>query len=92
MDFKKIRNDIDSIDSELISLFEKRMELAAEIGRYKLENNLPILNKEREEEILNAVVSCVKPELGEYAKALYETIFSISRSYQQSLFDSDAKE
>jgi len=48
----KLRDDIDSIDKELVKLFEKRIEKVIEIADYKKEKNIPILNKNREEEII----------------------------------------
>ena len=46
------RKLINSIDDEMLMLFIKRMEVAKRIGQYKFENNLPILDKKREEEII----------------------------------------
>ena len=92
MDLKSLRNDIDKIDSELIKLFQERMELSAKVGMYKQENNLPIFSKEREREVLNSVTASVKPEIEGYAKTLYETIFNVSRSYQQKLAETNSKE
>ena len=43
------RIKINEIDKELIDLFKRRMELSKEIGLYKFENNLPILDEKREE-------------------------------------------
>ncbi len=46
------RREIDSIDRELIALFEKRMNVAIKVGEYKKERNLPIFNAKREEEVI----------------------------------------
>ena len=43
MDLKELRSEIDVIDDELVRLFGKRMDIAAQIADYKKENNLPIL-------------------------------------------------
>ena len=43
------RIKINEIDKQLIDLFKKRMELSKEIGLYKFDNNLPILDEAREE-------------------------------------------
>lgn len=85
MDIKDLRDEIDSIDKELTALFEKRMKTAAQIAKYKQENNLPVFNKERERAVLNSVTASVSPELEGYTKTLYETIFNLSRSYQKKL-------
>ena len=82
VNIKELRNDIDRIDGELTKLFKERMETAAEIAKYKKENNMPVFNKEREREVLNSVTCDMPKELQGYTKTLYETIFNLSRSYQ----------
>ena len=42
MELKELRNQIDAIDNELVSLFKKRMELSAHVADYKKEHHLPI--------------------------------------------------
>lgn len=83
MDIKELREEIDRIDSELVQLFVKRMGISAQVAAYKRANNLPIHVPVREQEILDAVAEKAGPELGEYARALYCTIFELSRSYQK---------
>lgn len=85
MDIKNLRDEIDSIDKEMTALFQKRMETAAQIAKFKQENGLPVFNKEREREVLNSVTANVSPEIEGYTKTLYETIFNLSRSYQKKL-------
>lgn len=87
MDIKDLRNDIDRIDGELTRLFKERMETAAEIAKYKKENNMPVFNKEREREVLNSVTENMPAELQGYTKTLYETIFNLSRSYQKRIIN-----
>ena len=87
MDIKDLRNEIDRIDGELTKLFKERMETAAEIAKYKKENNMPVFNKEREREVLNSVTSGMPDELQGYTKTLYETIFNLSRSYQKRIIN-----
>lgn len=56
-DLKKLRDDIDSIDKELIELFQKRMETVLKVAEYKKKNNVPILNASRENEVIKKVGS-----------------------------------
>lgn len=49
----RLRKTIDEIDDELIMKLAKRMEIAEEIGRYKKENEVTILQVKRWEEIIN---------------------------------------
>ena len=55
MDLKEYRQEMDAIDEEMVSLFVKRMNVAAKIADYKKENNMPILAPAREREKLQDV-------------------------------------
>ena len=61
----KVRNEIDTIDEELLVLFIKRLECAKKVAEIKKEHSLPVLNSGREQEILNKMteVSLVLHEL-----------------------------
>ena len=48
----QLRKDIDIIDEELIHVLASRMKVAREIGQYKKDNNLAILQSDRWKEIL----------------------------------------
>ena len=82
MELKDIRNEIDSIDRELVDLFCKRMDLAGKVAAYKTENNLPVYAPSREREILRNVAQMAGPDYGNYTRVLYSMLFELSRSYQ----------
>ena len=82
MKLEEIRNEIDSIDEELVSLFIRRMNCAEEVAKYKKENNLPILDASRERALLNKISDLAGEEFEGYTRTLYSTILSLSRSYQ----------
>lgn len=48
----EIRNQVDSVDYQMIELIARRMELSDQIGEYKCKNNVAILQMERWLEIL----------------------------------------
>jgi chorismate mutase len=52
----QLRKDIDLIDDELIHILASRMKIAREIGQYKKENNITILQSNRWKEILGKFV------------------------------------
>ncbi|MDR0371142.1 MAG: bifunctional 3-deoxy-7-phosphoheptulonate synthase/chorismate mutase type II [Prevotellaceae bacterium] len=47
-----LRKQIDSIDSELLELLARRMDISSEIGRYKKEHNMPVFQEKRYGELL----------------------------------------
>jgi chorismate mutase len=57
----QLRRQIDELDNNLLELFAKRMRISQEIGKYKKEHNMPILQSQRYEEILeNRIQQAVK--------------------------------
>jgi chorismate mutase len=48
----QLRGQIDAIDEQLLELLAKRMRISREIGVYKKEHNMPILQSPRYSEIL----------------------------------------
>ena len=49
---EEYRNQINDIDKRILDLIKNRMSLSLKIGAYKKENNIPILNSNRENEVL----------------------------------------
>ena len=86
MELSEIRTRIDAVDDQLLKLFLERMELAEEVAVYKNEHHLPILNKQREREIL-AKVTARAGDKERYAYHLYSTLFELARSRQAELVD-----
>lgn len=81
-DLKILRQRIDKIDSELLPLFLKRMECSHHIAEYKRSNNLPILDKIREDQILKDKMSKVSDELKIPVRNFFAEIMKISRMSQ----------
>jgi chorismate mutase len=51
---EELRNQIDSIDHQLVELIASRMDISGRIGEYKCRNNVTILQMERWLEILKS--------------------------------------
>ena len=49
----ELRREIDKLDNQLLSLLSKRMRVSREIGQYKKEHDMPVLQAQRYDEILN---------------------------------------
>jgi chorismate mutase len=54
---KELRQQIDEIDNEWMSILSKRMRVSREIGQYKKEHNMPVLQTVRYDEILEKRIS-----------------------------------
>lgn len=80
------RKEIDSIDRELISLFEKRMNVAIKVGEYKKERNLPVFNAKREEEVIEKNINLLhNKKYNDITRDFFEKIMELSRSLQADL-------
>lgn len=82
MDLNELRNEINSIDEEILDLFLRRMDVAAQVAAYKRENNLPIYQPQREREILKKVADQAGPDMGGYARVLFSMLMELSKSAQ----------
>lgn len=89
MKLQEYRREIDRIDSELIRLFQERMELASQIAAYKKEYGLPVLDAGREAEKLARLAEQLPPDLRGYGEELYRHIFELSRARQRELLGAD---
>lgn len=82
MELGNLRNEIDQIDHELVELFVKRMQIAAQVADIKKQENLPIYVPAREREILQKVAGLAGTDMANYTRVLYSMLFELSRSYQ----------
>ncbi len=83
MDLNVLRTEIDNLDKQILSAFEKRMELCRNVAVYKKENNMQIFQSEREKEIIKKVSSESPEGLESATTALFTDIMDISKCLQQ---------
>lgn len=85
-ELENLRERIDTIDKELIALFEERMNVVNDIAEYKIKNNLPILNQNREDIVISKVKAIVKNnDYTDSAIDFIKDIMEISKKFQQKL-------
>lgn len=79
----ELRSEIDSIDRELLPLFLRRMELSSEVADYKRSVGKPVLDSEREKQVLDSKMQLLddKTKQNEVYE-FYAAIMSISRERQ----------
>ena len=82
MDLNEIRQQIDTVDNEIVALLEERMKL---VSAYKQRTGKAIYDPEREQALLDKVGdSVVNPEYKEAIVASFADIMKHSRTYQAS--------
>ncbi len=83
MDLKQLRDGIDDIDSSILSLFMKRMELCKGVADFKKEHNMPVFQGGREQEVIDRIKELTgNKELEKGTAALFTTIMDISKILQ----------
>ncbi len=84
-DLKNIRDEIDEIDSQIVSLYEQRMQRTTEVAEYKISVGKQVLDKQREQEKLYAVTAQALEENRFGVGELFEQIMAMSRKRQYQL-------
>lgn len=85
---EELRSEIDKIDAEMVNILSRRMNIIDEIGNYKRENNITILQLKRWRNIVNDRVKTGKG-LGmreEFLQKLLEIVHVESISRQTEIF------
>ncbi len=82
MDLTSLRARIDEIDEEILGLFARRMDICRQVGEYKKANNLPVMQGNREQEIISRIRSSAPEGLEDGAALLFQNIMDISKSLQ----------
>lgn len=82
----QIRAELDAVDRQIVALFEKRMTLAREVAAYKIANDLPVLDRSREEQVLNSRCAMLQDDYWTpFVRELYEEIMALSRAEQKTM-------
>lgn len=92
-ELKQYREEIDTIDRQLAELFQRRMDVVDNVGRYKVERNMPVLDAKREQEVLDKKAALARDEgMSADLAALFEQIMAISRRRQRKLVHESGEE
>lgn len=86
---QKLRDQIDSIDDELLRLLSQRMQIADKIGIYKKQNNVAVLQTQRWSDILERAYKKMN-ELGlsqEFIHKYFEAVHIESIQHQTNIMN-----
>ncbi|MBR4149983.1 MAG: chorismate synthase [Firmicutes bacterium] len=79
------RKQIDTIDSQLLALFEQRMDVSEKIAALKKREGRQTLDASREAEKLEGAAKRLPESLRGYGRELQEKLMELSRRYQDEL-------
>jgi monofunctional chorismate mutase len=78
----ELRKRVDEIDQQIVKLLNQRAEIVLKIRRLKSENQLPLYDPEREEEIFEKVTSVnAGPLYDDSLREIYERILQCMKSF-----------
>lgn len=77
------RKKIDELDRQIVALLEERMAVVTEVARIKQENQLAILDSQREVAVLDKICSYVKEsDYEDSIVSVYQELLTVSKNYQ----------
>lgn len=80
---EELREKIDAVDDEIVRLFEQRMRLGVEIGEHKIRDGLKVVDRQREKNKLQDVVSKVSTDFNKKGiRELFEQLMAMNRKQQ----------
>ena len=82
MNLEQLRTQIDEIDSSIVELVKRRMEVCKDIAVEKGNTGKNIYDPERERKKLAEIANMSGEEMRSYTTALYSLMFDLSKSYQ----------
>ena len=93
IDLQHLRDQLDDIDSQIVHLYEKRMDICREVAEYKIENGKQVLDKEREKSKLQTLKAMASNDFYRHGvEELFEQIMSMSRKLQYQLLAAHGSE
>lgn len=69
----ELRKEIDEIDQEILKILVRRVDIVKQIGELKNEQNMPIVDEERKEKVLQSITERAK-------------LFHLSEDFVKKLF------
>jgi chorismate mutase len=84
----ELRREMDEVDERLLDLISKRMAISREIGRYKVEHNMPVLQPMRYDYTVNRRIAQASELLvnEEFIRTVLEAIHEESVRQQLDIF------
>lgn len=88
-----LRQQIDQVDNELLEILNKRMRISREIGQYKKEHSMPVVQASRYDTILHNRIKLAEEMgmSGEFMKEVLEAIHGESVRQQIEVLNNRAK-
>jgi len=88
-DLNYLSMKINEIDEEMIKLFRARMEIVSQVGAYKIEHHMEVLDENREKEIFEKHTANIENiNERQLIEEFLRNIITLSKKNQQKLMQS----
>lgn len=85
-DLLELRDQIDAIDEQIVTLFEERLKISEEVANYKIANGKKVFDKDREHAKLKTLTALAHSDFSRHGiEELFQQIMSMSRKLQYQL-------
>ena len=93
MDLSQLRQQIDTIDRQIVDLYEERMDVSRQVAEYKIETGKKVFDKQREQETIVGVKALTHNDFNSHGvEELFEQIMAMSRKLQYQLLAAHGSE
>lgn len=87
---EEARITINTVDQEMATLFEKRMQAVEDVVCYKMAHELPVLDAQREQDVILRNMAYIEQDkYREYYKQFIKDVMQISKNYQNTILHQD---
>ena len=73
MDLSQLRQQIDTIDRQIVDLYEERMDVSRQVAEYKIETGKKVFDKQREQEKIAGVKALTHNDFNSHGVEELET-------------------
>lgn len=88
---EEIRLELDTIDRQMMALFEKRMAISREVAREKKRMGAPVLDASREALVIEKRLSWLSDEdIAGEGEAFVQALMTLSKSIQARTLENEA--
>ena len=81
MNIEELRNELASVDDQMLELFIRHLELTQLIGRIKAEEGKGLYDRKSEEELLEKVVANSPQDMQSYTLQLFREVMNLSKEH-----------
>ncbi len=89
IDLNESRKKLDIIDKQIVELMKQRLDISRDVAEYKIANNKPVFDKEREADKLKTLCGMIEDDFGKRCvDELFKQIMAMSRKLQYGILES----